>query len=296
LFDKLNKLAREPLVHFLCMGALIYGLNAVSSGDDGGEDERVVTVTAGEVQALTEQWTRLWNRPPTGEEFAGVIRDHVRRQILYREAMAMGLDRGDIVIERRLAQKVELLAQGLNTPGEPAEDELRRWYEANPGPFQSPDRYTITHIFFDPDKRDQSTLEDAQAVLEELGTSTTAPADISPWGDRFMLQNYYPDRSELELRKLFGTGFVETLVGLEPGRWHGPVLSGYGTHLVFVHDVTRLPPPAFEDIRNQVREAWMAERVGELSEQFLDDLVERYEIVVEETEVPLTVPGIAATP
>ena len=129
MFDKLKQLAREPLVHFLCIGAIIYGLYALSAAEDGSENERQITITAGEVKALTDQWTRLWNRPPTSEEFSGIIRGHVRRQILYREAMAMGLDQGDIVIQRRLAQKVELLAQGLNTPAEPTEEVLVAWYE-----------------------------------------------------------------------------------------------------------------------------------------------------------------------
>jgi hypothetical protein len=296
LFDKLKQLAREPLVHFLCIGAIIYGLYALSAADDGGDKERQITITAGEVKALTDQWTRLWNRPPTSEEFSGIIRDHVRRQILYREAMAMGLDQGDIVIQRRLAQKVELLAQGLNTPEEPTEEVLRDWYEANPEPFQPPDRYTITHIFFDPDLRDDTTLDDARAALEELTASGAEPSDTSAWGDRFMLQNYYPDRSALELRKLFGAGFVATLVELEPERWHGPVLSGYGTHLVYIHQLNRSSAPAFEDIREQVRDAWIAERIAQQSEIFLEDLIARYEIIVEETQVPFTVPGIAATP
>ena len=295
MFDKLKQLASEPLVHFLCIGAIIYGLYALSA-DDGGDNERQITITAGELKALTDQWTRLWNRPPTSEEFSNIIRDHVRRQILYREAMAMGLDQGDIVIQRRLAQKVELLAQGLNTPAEPAEDVLRAWYEANPAPFQPPDRYTITHIFFDPDLREDTTLDDARAALAEIRASDAEPSDTSAWGDRFMLQNYYPDRSALELRKLFGRGFVDTLVELEPGSWHGPILSGYGTHLVFIHQLDRPSAPAFEDIRDQVRDAWMTEQVAQQSELFLDDLIDRYEIIVEETQVPFTVPGIAATP
>ena len=296
MFDKLKQLAREPLVHFLCIGAIIYALYALAAADDGGENERQITITAGEVKALTDQWTRLWNRPPTSEEYAGIIRDHVRRQILYREAMAMGLDQGDIVIQRRLAQKVELLAQGLNTPAEPTEEVLLAWYEVNPEPFQPPDRYTITHVFFDPDLRDDATLDDARAALEELRASAAEPSDTSAWGDRFMLQNYYPERSELELRKLFGAGFVTTLVELEPQRWHGPILSGYGTHLVFIHQVARSSPPDFADVKDQVRDAWIAQQITQQSEIFLDDLIDRYEIIVEETQVPFTVPGIAATP
>ena len=296
LIEKLKRLAREPLIHFLLIAGGIYALYGIYSGGEDSDNERTVTVTSGEIQALTDQWTRLWNRPPTREELTGVIRDHVRTQILYREAVAMGLDDGDTVIERRLAQKVELLAQGLITPEDPSDEELKDWYAANSDRFKQPDLYTVTHIFFDPDKREETTLDDAKAALDELNALDELPAGYSGYGDRFMLQNYYPSRSELELRKLFGSGFVERVVELQPGIWHGPVLSGYGTHLVMVNDIMLAPQPIYQGIEEQLKEAWMAEQITELSERFINTLISRYEIVVEETEVPITVPGSGTTP
>ena len=295
MLEKLNKLIREPLIHFLLIGGGIYGLYAFYAGGEDSDNERTVTVTSNEIQALTSQWTRLWSRPPTNEELSGVIRDHVRTQILFREAVAMGLDKGDIVIERRLAQKVKFLAQGLITPQEPTDEILEKWYAANSDRYRQPDLYTITHIFFDPDKREETTLDDAKVTLDALSALDGLPANYSDFGDQFMLQSYYPNRSEVELRKLFGTGFVEQIVELEPGVWHGPVLSGYGTHLVLVSDVMLAPQPAFEDIKERLTEAWMAEQITELSERFINNLISRYEIIVEETEVPITIPGGAAS-
>lgn len=296
MFETLKQVVREPLIQFLLIGSCIYGLYALSAGSEVNDNERVLIVSAGEIQALTDQWTKLWSRPPTSEELAGVVRNHVRTQILYREAEAMGLADGDVVIQRRLAQKVELLAQGLATPRDPADNELKAWYAKHPEHFKQADLYTITHIFFDPDKRGETTLDDARAALDELQSLDAPAATLSTYGDRFMLQNYYPGRSELELRKLFGSGFVERVAALDPGLWHGPVLSGYGTHLVMVNDVVRSPPPSFDDIRDQIKEQWMAEQVDEMSKRFIDNLISRYEIVVEETEVPITVPGVAALP
>lgn len=187
MFDKLKKLAREPLVHFLLIGVGIYAAYGMFGASEEEGDERRITVTAGDVQSLTDQWIRLWRRPPTEEELAGVVRDHVRTQILYREAVAMGLDQGDLVIERRLAQKVELLAQGLITPEDPTDEELRAWYDANQGDYKQPDLYTVTHVFFDPDRREASTLVDAEAALETLSTLDSVPEDFANYGDRFML-------------------------------------------------------------------------------------------------------------
>jgi len=296
VIEKLKQLAREPLVHFLLIGAGIYGLYGFLAGGNDTDDDRVVTVSAGDIQSLADQWTRLWNRPPTEEELAGVIRDQVRVQILYREALNMGLDSGDVVIERRLAQKVELLARSLITPGEPTDEELRAWYSENPEAFKQPDLFTVTQVFFDPDKREATTLDDARAALERLRNLDEVPADLMNYGDRLMLQNYYPQRTELELRRVFGAGFVDQIVKLEPGIWHGPILSGYGTHLVLLNEVILSPPPSFEDVKPQIREQWTAEQVEELSERFINELVSRYEVDVEETEVPLTLPNRGATP
>lgn len=291
MVEKLKQLAREPLIHFLLIGAAIYALYGFYSGGGDDVDERMVTVTSGEIQSLADQFTRLWNRPPTEEELSGALRAHVRTQILYREAVAMGLDDGDMVIERRLAQKVEMLAQGLSTPSEPSDEVLAEWYAANPDPFRQPDRYSLRQIFFDPDKREASTLDDARAVLEELNGMEELPGNYNSYGDRFMLQSYYPNRSVLQLRKLFGGGFVDDVIQLEPGRWHGPVLSGYGAHLVFISAVFIAPQPDLDEVRDLVQEAWTAEQISEISERFIDGLVSRYEVIVEETEVPITVPG-----
>ncbi len=106
-----------------------------------------------------------------------------------------------------------------------------------------------------------------------------------------MSRNYYVDQTELDLRKSFGSGFVEQVVELEPGLWHGPILSGYGTHLVYVTEVTRAPVPDYTEFAEQVRESWTAEKVEELGEQFVENLVAKYEITIKEPEEVLTVPA-----
>jgi hypothetical protein len=222
----------------------------------------------------------------------------VRTRILYKEALAMGLDRNDQVIERRLAQKIELLSRSLVVPNPPAEEELAAWYTENPEQFRAPDAYTLSQVFFDPDRRGDRTSEDAAAALAALQAMGAVPEDLSAYGDRGIVGNYYAGRDSTQLSKVFGSGFVHQLVQLEPGRWHGPVLSGYGTHLVYVHAVIKSKPPPLADIREQVQEAWMLEQVEERSAAFIDELIERYDVVVEATEVALTTPpeSAATTP
>ena len=294
MFKTLRKLVREPLVHFLLIGVGVYAAYGLFAAGDEESDARRITVSAADIQALGDQWTGLWGRPPTPEELAGVVRDYVRTQILYREALAMGLDQDDMVIERRLAQKVELLAQGLITPDDPSEEELRGWYETHLDDYLQPNLYTVKHVFFDPDKRGETTLDDAEAALRKLTALDSVPDDFATYGDRFMLQSYYPSRTDLELRKLFGGGFVEQIIKLEPNVWHGPILSGYGTHVVMVTDIVEAPMPEFEVVEERVREDWLKAQIDEMSERFVNNLIARYEVDVEEVSVPVTVPASGA--
>lgn len=291
MFARLRKLAGEPLVHFLLIGAGIYAVYGALSTGEADNDERTVTVAAGEIQALTDQWIRSMSRPPTEDELDSIIQRHVRVQILYREALAMGMDKGDVVIERRLAQKVEMLAQGLMTPEEPSEEELIAWYAENSDRFKRPDLYTITQIFFDPDKRGAATLDDARAAIDKLNALDRLPPDFSDYGDRLMLESYYVNVSTLELSKLFGMAFAKQIVELELGVWQGPVLSGYGTHVVRVSDEVLVPLPAIDDVKQQITEEWMARQVNNLSERFIEKLISRYEVIIEEADVQALIPG-----
>lgn len=285
-----KRLVRDPLIHFLLIGAGIYGAYAVLDSGPVEGDASTITVTREEIQSLTEQWTRLWNRPPTEAELAQMLRNHVRTRILYKEAVAMGLDRQDQVIERRLAQKVELLSKSLVTPEPPTDEVLAAWFADNVDRFREPDTYTLYQVFFDPDLRGGSASTDAEATLADLQALPQLPEDFSAYGDHSIMQNYYPGRSEVELGKVFGRGFGATIVDLQPGQWQGPILSGFGTHLVYVKDIQRPAAPALADIRDAVAEAWMLEQVETLGAQFIDDLIARYDIVVEATEVAMTVP------
>ena len=214
MFEKLKKLIREPLLHFLLIGAGIYGLYGILGSSPHDEDERTIIVSSGVIKAMSDQWTGQRLRPPTEEELAGMIRDHIRTQVLYREAVAMGLGDGDAVIERRLAQRLALLTQSLIKPEEPSEEELRAWYKENEKKFKQPDLYTLFHVYFNPDKRGAATLDDAKAALAKLESFAEVPADFANFGDRLMPQNYYQDQTESELRRVFGPGFVDEVIKL----------------------------------------------------------------------------------
>ena len=275
------KLLREPLLHFLFIGTAIYVLFAVFAEPTPEADDKTIVVSAGEVEWMRTSWQQRWNRPPTPEEFDGLIQQYIRETVLYREALTMGLNQHDQVIRRRLAQKLEFLAKDLVALTPPTEDELQAYFATHQDRYQEPARYTFTQVFIDPDKRGDATLADAEKIKATLIAQGDAIEDPGALGDGFMLQTYFPQKDPSEIQKLFGSGFTESLVGLSPGQWHGPVLSGYGTHVVYVSHVSEPPAPVFEDVRERVIEDWKTDKGEELNEAFYANLRDRYAIVID---------------
>jgi len=280
--SKLQAVIREPLIHFLLLGAAIYGLYALAGPDvEKGSDNRIV-VSAGEIDWLRTSWVKRWNRPPTPEEQAGLNKEHIRQTIFYREALAMGLDADDLIIRRRLSQKLEFLVQDLAASVAPTEEELQSFFRESSSNYVLPTLFTFTHVFVDPDKREDETLAEAERIGAELRALDPPTEGASELGDSFMLQSYYPERDELEISKLFGAEFARTVSGLEPGSWQGPILSGYGVHWVYVESTTPAELPEFADVRDRVVQDWEDARREEVNEEYYEALLARYEIVIED--------------
>ena len=284
------KFFREPLVHFLLIGAVLFAVYALWGQQDVEEQGRSINISAGEINWLTDVWEKRWMRPPTDAERTGLVNQYLREMVLYREAVAMGLDKDDPVIRRRLGQKLEFRSQDLISPQPPTEDELRDYFKIHIDRYQKPDLVTMTQIFIDPDLRGDKTLADAEAIKKQLQALKEFPQDTKSYGDSFMLQNYYPERTEAELLKFFGSGFAQSVFELSPGQWHGPVLSGYGTHLVYVHDHQRADPPTFAEAEQQVRQEWERDKREELNEQFIASVIARYDVTIE--GAPIADPAI----
>jgi hypothetical protein len=277
------KLLREPLLHFLVIGAAFFLLYGAFSNPDSDQSEKRLVVNAAEVEWMRTNWQKRWGRAPTAQELDGLIRQYIRETVLYREALALGLDRNDQIIRRRLAQKMEFIAKDLVSLTPPTDEDLQTYFETHQDRYQEPARYTFTQVFIDPDKRGDATLDDAEAIKARLIAKGDAIVDPGALGDDFMLANYYPEKDALEIQKLFGRGFAESLIALTPGQWHGPVLSGYGTHLVYVRHVTEPRMPALAVVREQVVADWTADRGEALKERFVGELLEQYSIVVEQS-------------
>jgi hypothetical protein len=268
---------REPLFHFLLAGGLLF-VFYTAFGERADERADRVVVDEDRVAALTERFERAWMRPPTAEELRDLVEDHVTEEILYREAIALGLDRDDPVVRRRMRQKMEFLATDL-APDEPTEVELEAFLEAHPERFERPGRTTFVQVFLDPERSDEPVDARAARLLERLRGGR---ADAAELGDPILLPATLADATSREIASRFGDAFAAALDEAPVANWSGPIRSSYGFHLVRVE--TRTPPrrPALDEVREAVeREVRSARRTDERA-RFHRSIREGYEVVLPE--------------
>lgn len=272
---------KEPLLHFMVLGALIFFAYAVISPGSSDPDE--IVLTRGQQEHLLTAFSRTWQRPPTTSEFEGLVRDWIREEIAYREGVSMGLDVDDTIIRRRLRQKLELVTEDLVGLAEPTEAQLQGFLEANAGDYQREPRYSLRQIYFSPDRRGEDVRRDAEQALVLLATNDPLvnPADM---GDPLPLPYQMTQEWQGAVARQFGTEFVEGLDEVEPGAWAGPVRSGYGLHLVFVDEVEAGGPLTLEEARREVTRDFENQRRLQAVDQLYESLAERYTVRVEPLE------------
>jgi len=277
---------REPLLHFLILGAALFWLAGALGDPANGRPDRIV-LTAGDVEQLGAGFERTWQRPPSEEELAGLLEDRVREEIFYREALALGLDRDDTIVRRRMRQKMEFLSEDL-AAAEPSDADLERWLAANREAFRQEPRVAFRQVYLSRDRRGEAVRADALRLLAEL---RAADADLDPaaQGDPLPLPAESDALSASEVSRLFGGAFSARLFELAAGRWEGPVESAYGLHLVFVRERVEGRDPALAEVREAVAREWLADRRQQAREDFYRDLRSRYEVEIAE-------PGPVAAP
>jgi hypothetical protein len=284
----LKRLAREPLLHFFAAGLAIFAAQrAMDRGGPGpapgpgpGPGPVRIEIDADHVQRLTESWTLLWQRPPTAEELAGLVETEVREEVLYREAVAMGLDRDDTIIRRRLVQKMEFLAEDAPSMRDPEPQDLRAWYETHRDRFLLPPRISFTQVYFSFFKHKDRAREEAVQALDDLAGLGSEAADDPALGDRFMFQLRYEARSREEVSQTFGARFADALFQLPAGEWQGPLESSFGWHLARIDRIITPETPPFETVEPQVRYEWLADQRAAARRQAFERLRSRYEIVL----------------
>ena len=271
----LLKLIREPLVHFLLIGTALFVAFGMTQGPDTNAANRIV-VDAGQVEQLVAQFKRTWIRPPTQQQLDGLIESHVREEVYYREALAMGLDQSDPVVRQRMRMKLEFILEDLTLDENPSDDLLNDFLAKNPQRFQLEPELSFIQVYVSPDDRPEIEA-DAEQILAEL----KAGADPQSLGDTGLLNFEYRDVTPAEIARTFGDVFAHQIGDLEPADWQGPFYSGLGGHLVNVTQRVEGRIPALDDIRSLVAREWLAAQRVELKDLAYGRLREAYDVVVE---------------
>jgi peptidyl-prolyl cis-trans isomerase C len=294
----LRRWLREPLLHFLVIGAALFAIYRwLNPAVPNEVASRRIELTNDDVRQLEISWMAQWQRLPTAEELGKLVEERVREEILYREGIALGLDRNDTIVKRRMAQKMEFLSDDVSDLREPSLEELKSWYAKEGAEFAAPARFTFRHIYFSPDKRGPQTETAARQALEKIGPAGPA-AQAMALGDRFMFQDFYADSTTDQVASVFGTQFSEALVNLKPGIWNGPVASGLGWHLVWVDSITPRRVPEFEEIElSEIKLQWVSAQRAETKRELFKAMRARYEVVLPKSSpATATVAAAAVTP
>jgi hypothetical protein len=270
---------REPLLHFLLAGAVLFILFRVLNGGASGAPREIV-ISEARVEALAENFARTWMRPPTPEELRGLVDDYVAEEVFYREAIAMGLDRDDTVIRRRLRQKMEFISEDVAAAVEPTDAELQAYLDKHAEKFVEPPRLTFEQVFLSSENRGDAARRDAERILAEL-TAGRGPANPQELGDPTLLPPAMEAAGLQEVANTFGTEFATQLDEAPVGQWAGPLQSGFGLHVVRVAERQSGTMPTLAEIRPIVAREWQAERRQATNAAFLLQLRAKYEVRIE---------------
>lgn len=286
-----RRLLREPLLHFLLLGAALFLLYARFGDMDTTPSRERILVDEADLSRLSQQFQRTWMRPPTRAELEGLAEDFVKEEILYREALALGLDQDDPVIRRRLRQKMEFLNADL-TELQPTDTDLEAYLQANPEAFRRPPRFSFRQIFLNPRQSAADARQRANHLMTRLNSGPALDADLGALGDPTLLPSEMDQATTRQVSGAFGADFADALTHAEPGGWSGPYSSAYGLHLV---QLTAREPgslPTLAEVRAAVEREWDHERRQKADAHFYQALRDRYSVEIRLPEVTAPVPAV----
>lgn len=270
---RLLKLFREPIVLFFILGFLLFILYARTTGYIESRNEQII-VSQAQIEELAETFSKTWNRPPNEEEYMALVNDFVMDEIFYKEAVAMGLDKTDLTVKRRLRQIMEMMMDDY-AKIYPSEEQLQSYLSENPEKFRRDSRLSFIQLHFPIEEKEQATgflsrLQSSSTILEEYG------------GGLRMIPDGFENETVSNIEKTFGPSFAEELLEVETGKWEGPLASPYGWHLIQIKDKRDGELPELNDIWDRVELEWTEERKQEIKKEQYSIMREHYVITVEE--------------
>ena len=276
------RLLREPLLQFLALGAMLFALYGFV-GKRSPEAIETIVVSASRLANLADGFARTWQRPPSEEEKKGLVEDYIREEVFYRAGKDLGLDLDDVVVRRRVRQKMELLAEEVSTP-EPTEEQLRAYFDSNPERFRTESRLSFRQIFLSNTGHGQTIEADVKRVSAALAAGVEG--DEAALGDRLPFEQEYRSMTLRDLTRTFGDSFAKAIFTVEKGGWQGPITSSYGRHFVLIEQRSDGTLPSFEMVKPQVVRQWSVAQRTEAEQKLYRSLRDHYQVVVESAPAP----------
>jgi len=272
--------AKRSYWHIFLFGFLVFILFIILFGPPGGsEDISRIVITNNDVEQVRNAWGRTWQREPTREELQTALKNYIREEVLYREAISRGYDQNDQTIKRSLVRKMDFIAEGQVQAKDFSDDEIKAYYALRKERYRVAPRISFAHIFVNTDKRKEESEKTVRNIIRKIEKEESDYINLSEYGDRFMLQNQYRDMTEQDIQTSFGSDFASSLMNQTLNKWSGPLKSGYGLHAVYIYERTEAVDPDFNDIRVRIVTDMLQEERRAAKEQFYTEILRNYKIV-----------------
>jgi hypothetical protein len=274
----------KPIVHLLVFGALVALLITVVKGPPvEREDINRVVISNADIEQVHAKWLRTWNRPPTKLELRRALAEHIRQEVLYREALFRGLDREDPVVRIAMVNKLKMIAAAQAESVEPGDEEIQAYFALRQERYRIPAQLSFTQIYYSKERRGDRTQNDAESDLQKIRQQQPSSEEISNWGDGSLLQNVLVDETEDGVSRMFGAGFGVAVLAQEPGQWEGPLESGYGLHLVRVDNRVESRVPDWTEVRDQIQNDMIYEARKAAEDRMYAEIAARYQVVYDQS-------------
>ena len=269
---------KEPLFHFMFIGAGIFVLYGLTANEPIDEESRI-EISSVRADRMVTLWEKRWNRPPTQEEFNGLTKAYIKEEVLYKEALAMGLDADDPVVRRRMAQKVEFISNDMMTLETPTDKELQAYLDAHSSKYQLAGEMSFKQVYFNPSKHDASMEKEARELLAKL-SQENHNLDVSTLGDTFLHGSAFKNIKEFEVNRMMGKAFTKKLFEQVTNKWVGVISSSYGLHLLYIESKQEAKIASLELAREAVISDWESDERKRINEVFVNNLSEQYTITI----------------
>jgi hypothetical protein len=273
----IKNIAKEPLFHFIIIGAIVFAFYSFIKGSYVDKDHSI-QITKSEVEAMINKWMAQMKRPPAKEEIDIFLEDYVQREILFREAKAMGLDKNDMVVKNRMLQKIDFLTNDLLVTTSPTDAEALKYFNDNLEKYTIPGKIDFIHIFFNLDKRSiDEAKQTALGIKNDLNNSSTVPNNYFEKGDLFILPYEFQNLSNDDVSNKFGhSELSEEIFSIEEKKWSGPFVSSYGMHLVYISNKKSSTTLQFEDVKSDIEDELIKINRREAKKRLISELKKKY--------------------